>query len=77
VKAGFDPGPRDDCGETELGELWRGLGYRPRGWVFGHFHRAHESAVDGTRFLCISDDFSAPALVLWDTEEKKLLTVRL
>jgi hypothetical protein len=34
--------------------------------------------VEGTRFLCVSD---APpvfphTLVLWDTEEKKLLTVR-
>jgi predicted phosphodiesterase len=77
--AGFDAGPQDDCGEAELAELWRGLRYRPRGWVFGHFHCAHEAVVEGTRFVCVGDnlDMLRQALVLWDTEEKKLLTVRL
>jgi predicted phosphodiesterase len=78
VKAGFDPGPADDCGEAELGQLWRGLNYRPRGWIFGHFHRAHEATVDGTHFVGVGDDLDPghPARVLWDTEEMKLLTVR-
>ncbi|MEI6085082.1 MAG: metallophosphoesterase [Verrucomicrobiota bacterium] len=79
VKAGFDPGPPDDCGEAELGHLWRDLRYRPGGWVFGHFHRAHESTVEGTRFVCIDDNLSTldQPIVLWDSEEKKLLTVQL
>jgi len=79
VKAGFDPGPADDCGETELGHLWRGLSYRPRGWVFGHFHRAHEAVVGDTNFVCVGDGLSSlrQTLVLWDTEERKLLTCRL
>ena len=76
VKAGFDPGPQDDCGEMELAQLWRDLRYRPRGWVFGHFHCSHEAVVEGTRFVSVSDDVRQ-ALVLWDTEEKKLLTCRL
>jgi predicted phosphodiesterase len=78
-QAGFDPGPHDDCGETELRLLWRGLRYRPRGWVFGHFHCAHEARVEGTRFVGVGDDFDGRRgrLVLWDTEEKKLLTCRL
>ncbi len=73
--AGFDPGPQADCGETELGKLWYGLAYRPRAWGFGHFHRAHEATIEGTRFVCLGDPFdsSGGTLVLWDTEERKLL----
>lgn len=79
VKAGFDPGPEDDCGEMELAALWRGLTYRPRGWVFGHFHQALETRVGDTCFACVSDalDLGHHERVLWDTEEKMLLTVRL
>jgi hypothetical protein len=73
--AGFDAGPRDDCGEVQLSRLWLGLSYRPQAWVFGHFHRAHQTIVEGTRFMCVSDDLDSPlrTLVIWDTEEKKLL----
>ena len=73
--AGFDPGPDDDCGEVELGRLWLELSYRPRAWVFGHFHRAHQATVEGTRFACVGDDLDSPSrtLVIWDTEEKQLL----
>ena len=75
--AGFDPGPQDDCGEAELGRLWRALDYRPRAWVFGHFHTLHRAEIKGTQFTCVSDDLTSPTrrLVLWDTEEKKLLFV--
>jgi predicted phosphodiesterase len=73
--AGFDGGPQDDCGEVELGRLWLDLTYKPRAWVFGHFHRAHHATVENTRFLCVGDDLDSPTrpLVIWDTEEKKLL----
>jgi predicted phosphodiesterase len=72
---GFDAGPADDCGEVELSRLWSGLAYRPRAWVFGHFHRAHEATIDGTRFVGLSDDLTSPVrqLAIWDSEEKKLL----
>lgn len=75
--AGFDPGPRHDCGETELGRLWCDLSYRPRAWVFGHFHRRHSVTLEGTHFVCVSDDLNQRGrrLVLWDTEEKKVLVV--
>jgi hypothetical protein len=75
LAAGYDPGPPDDCGEVELNRLWSALAYQPRGWVFGHFHRAHQALIAGTPFVCVSDELDAPArlLVLWDTEEKKLL----
>jgi predicted phosphodiesterase len=73
--AGFDPGPQDDCGEVALRQLWLDLSYPPRAWVFGHFHRAQQTLVGNTRFVCVSDDLGSPfrTLVIWDTEEKKLL----
>ncbi len=73
--AGFDPGPEADRGEEQLTRLWRDLRYRPRAWGFGHFHCSHDAVVDDTRFVCAGDDFDAPSgtLVLWDTEEKRLL----
>ena len=73
--AGFDPGPRDDCGEAELSRLWADLRYRPRAWVFGHFHRNHQALIEGTRFICVADDLASPQrlLAIWDTEEKLLL----
>ncbi len=77
--AGFDPGPPDDCGEAELSRLWHDLDDKPRAWVFGHFHCAHEATVGGTRFVCVRDELGtlSQGLVLWDTEERKLLTCRL
>jgi predicted phosphodiesterase len=78
VHAGFDPGPPGDCGEMELKQLWLDLTHPPCGWVFGHFHCTHESVVDGTRFVCVGGDLTSlqHEFVLWDTEEKKLLTIR-
>lgn len=74
--AGFDAGPEHDCGEGELARLWLDLAYKPRAWVFGHFHRAHQTTVEGTRFVCVADDLESPSrsLVIWDTDEKMLLT---
>lgn len=76
--AGFDPGPRDDCGEVELSQLWHELTYRPRCWVFGHFHRTHTALIEGTRFFSVDDELQAPSrrLTIWDTDEKKLLLVQ-
>jgi predicted phosphodiesterase len=65
--AGFDPGPSDDCGESELRHLWAGLDYRPKAWVFGHFHRPHEATIEGTRFVCI-DEVIHRSRVIWDTD---------
>lgn len=73
--AGFDAGPRDDCGETELTALWNGLTYQPRAWAFGHFHQFRHSQVGATRFVCADCDLDSPArtLVIWDSEERRLL----
>lgn len=79
VQAGFDPGPENDCGETELQQLWQSLNYRPRGWAFGHFHRPHATTIGGTRFVCVGDSLpnAQHDFVLWDTDEKKLLNLKL
>jgi predicted phosphodiesterase len=73
--AGFDAGPPDDCGESELAHLWAGLTYRPRAWVFGHFHRHHATTVAGVHFMSVDTDLGTPGhrLTLWDTVERKLL----
>jgi hypothetical protein len=73
--AGFDAGPEDDCGEAQLRQLWQELEYRPAAWVFGHFHHDHQACVDGTQFVCVGEDLVSPgrSLVIWDTDEKKLL----
>ncbi|MCF7732405.1 MAG: metallophosphoesterase [Akkermansiaceae bacterium] len=73
--AGFDSGPQDDCGETELCQLWQGLTYQPRAWIFGHFHHFHQALVGATRFVGTDCDLDSPGrtLVIWDTEERRLL----
>lgn len=75
TSAGFDAGPQDDCGEAELTRLWHGLTYQPRAWAFGHFHHFHQATIGNTRFVGTDDDLASPArtLVLWDTEEHRLL----
>jgi hypothetical protein len=72
---GFDAGPQDDCGETELTHLWHGLTYQPQAWVFGHFHHCHQATVGATRFVGTADDLNSPArtLAIWDTGERRLL----
>lgn len=76
VSAGFDPGPREDCGEAELTRVWQGLDYRPRAWVFGHHHRLHAMSIDGTLFVCVGDvDASEARPVMWDAEARSLVTL--
>jgi len=74
IHAGFDPGPINDCGDSELTMLWRTLKIKPSAWVFGHFHKLHEAQVEGTRFVgtpMFNPLLDLP-LVIWDTEERRL-----
>lgn len=74
--AGFDAGDANDCGEAELQRLWEGLDYRPRTWVFGHFHCMHQATVDSTHFACIDSPIGRTQqkkLAIWDSEEQRLL----
>ena len=67
LRAGIDPGPTDDCGETGLRELWDALPVRPACWVFGHFHTFHDSRVGETRFLCCPALPDLDTLPIWDS----------
>jgi len=76
VGAGFDPGPPEDCGDTELTRLWTALEYRPRAWVFGHFHVVHATRVEDTQFACpgaISRRGGIETLLIWDTERQEFV----
>lgn len=64
--AGHECGPPDDCGEPLLSELWQALPRRPALWCFGHFHRAHQRQLSGTRFIAVAAAAVAEMLV-WDT----------
>jgi hypothetical protein len=68
VGEGFDPGPRHDCGEAELSRLWIDLEYKPRAWIFGHFHEDRETRVEDTRFVCLGHRLTLDRAVVWDTE---------
>ena len=70
---GFNTGPMNDCGEPGLTRLWERLTYRPKLWLFGHFHRFHRATVDGCRFVCVgssdgSDGQETPLPVILDVE---------
>lgn len=78
VNEGFDPGASDDCGDRQLTHLWDSLKYKPKAWAFGHFHVDHVKKIDETLFVC--NDFSKrkvnSQIVVWDTEEKSILTLK-
>lgn len=70
---GFDTGPATDCGEPGLTRLWQRLTYRPRLWIFGHFHRFHRAEVDRCRFVCVgssdgTDNQDTPLPIILDAE---------
>jgi predicted phosphodiesterase len=76
---GFDTGPWNDCGEPGLTRLWRKLSYRPRIWLFGHYHSWHEAVVDGCQFTCVGcadgrDGRKEPLEVILDTEDLTVTT---
>jgi hypothetical protein len=69
---GFDAGSLADCGEPALSRLWRKLKYRPRHWIFGHFHAHHCIDIQGTNFRCIgsidgSDNRALPVGYILET----------
>ncbi len=68
IMAGYDPGPFDDCGETQLAGLWKGMAKKPRLWIFGHFHRFHRQRVGDTEFIGMpSIENTVRQVLLWDT----------
>lgn len=73
--AGFDPGVDGDCGDIELTRLWRAMEYRPRAWVFGHFHADHRALVEGTDFVCLGG-MDPDSIAMWDTDDGQILVLK-
>lgn len=75
ASAGFDPGVDGDCGDIELTHLWNALAYRPRAWVFGHFHADYEKRVEGTDFVCLGG-MNLDLVAMWDTDDNCVLILK-
>ena len=73
VMAGFDPGPKTDCGETQHAHLWNQMAQRPKLWVYGHFHEQKITEVAETQFVSLPCLEHHHEHVIWDTEKKGLL----
>ncbi len=68
IMAGYDPGPFDDCGESQLASLWKCMETKPRLWIFGHFHRFHRQRIEDTEFISLPPIDNTRQFLLWDTE---------
>ena len=71
-------GDRDHLERTrrlvaELNRLWTDLEYKPRAWIFGHFHQDRETRVEDTRFVCLGHRLTLDRAVVWDTETGDLV----
>lgn len=77
VSLGLDPGSSEDCGDVQLTTLWSRLNRKPKAWVFGHFHREHESLIDDTFFRCLNRfrNNQIFPVVFWDTEEQVIVSI--
>ena len=71
--AGFDPGPRADCGETQHALLWNQMSQRPKLWVYGHFHEKKITDIDDTAFVSLPCLEHYKEYVIWDTQKEGLL----
>ncbi len=73
---GLNSGPIHDCGEPILKDVWYRLTYKPKAWVYGHFHTVHKSKVQETDFYCMGlpIDSQQHLLAFFDTESKTILT---
>jgi predicted phosphodiesterase len=74
---GIQEPPLNDCGDITLTELWNGLIYKPKNYMFGHFHTIHYKEIDDTRFFCVGtcdNSFqNQNAIFIFDTQLKKVL----
>ena len=73
LMAGFDPGPKADCGETQHALLWNQMAKRPKLWVYGHFHEQKKIEIDDTTFISLPCIEHYHDYVIWDTEQEGLL----
>jgi len=75
VLAGFNPGPKADCGETQHTLLWNQMLQRPKLWVYGHFHEQKITEVEDTTFVSLSCLERYHDSVIWDTDDEALLLI--
>ena len=73
LMAGFDPGPKADCGETQHALLWNQMSQRPKLWVYGHFHEQKMIEIDDTMFISLPYLEHYHEYIIWDTEKEGLL----
>jgi len=75
---GLYTGPINDCGEPYLKDLWTRMIFKPKNWIYGHFHSFHQSRVQDTDFICLGTPDNDPGnpkqatffLGYFDTEHK-------
>ncbi len=70
-------GPKNDCGEPILKDLWNQLKFKPKHWVFAHFHTLQQKLISNTTFTCVgcvdnSDGKMGVLPFVFDTETKKI-----
>jgi len=73
LMAGFDPGPKADCGEIQHALLWNQMSQRPKLWVYGHFHEQKITDIDETTFVSLPCLEHYKEYVIWDTQKEGLL----
>ncbi len=77
IMAGYDPGPSDDYGETQLARLWEAMPKKPDIWLFGHFHQFYSKKIENTLFLCLPSLDHHRECLIWDTETGGILSAGL
>lgn len=68
VMEGYDPGPNNDVGESELTRLWKNLKTKPKHWIFGHFHQFHQTKLGDTSFSCLPAFKDKNNFIIFDTQ---------
>ncbi len=73
INAGFDPGPKNDYGETQLTDLWRRMEKHPKLWIYGHFHEFQENKIQDTQFICAPCIHFFHQFIIWDTDSDQVM----
>ncbi|MFW6130909.1 MAG: metallophosphoesterase family protein [Atribacterota bacterium] len=76
---GYRPPGIMDIGDESLTNLWNNLnGFKPKNWVFAHFHKYHYAKIEKTNFFCVGtcDKIftKEQRIYVFDTKTKEILT---
>lgn len=72
-QAGHAASPIYDIGEMPLTTLWNRMKYKPKNWVFGHYHKHHDRIINGTHFYCTGETDDMKAVYFWDTDKNEIV----